>query len=74
MTPISGLSLLEAEALLEQAHPGWKLDHHGPRPGEYATIPEGTWAGLGLPLWAPSVETIEPVIGEWERRHPGAAA
>ena len=71
MTRIDGLTLTQAEHAIEAAHPGWHLWHD--ENGEHATNPEATYADLGLPLDAPSVETIEPVIGQWEWQHPGAS-
>ena len=70
MTLIDALTLPEAERAIEAAHPGFRLYHDGPQTGVYATVvPEGNWADLGLPLWAPSVETIERAIGQWEWEH-----
>ena len=79
MTPIDGLSLEEAENAIEEAHPGFELWHtrnesDGP-PGIYATLRgEATYAEMGLPLYAPSIEAMEPVIGEWEYEHHWGSA
>ena len=73
MTRIDGLTLTEAEAALMAAHRGFRVYHATKGEfgaGEYATIAgEATFADLGLPLWAPSIEAIEPVIGAWEWEH-----
>lgn len=73
MTRIAGLTLPEAEAALMAAHPGFRVYHATGGQfgaGEYATVGnEATFADLGLPLWAPSIEVLEPVIGQWERDH-----
>ena len=77
MTRIDGLTLTEAERAIENAHPGFHVWHScdGSHPaGIYATVTESDLGGSGTTLWAPSVETIEPVIGQWEREHPGRAA
>ena len=71
MTLIDALTLPEAERAIEKAHPPFRLYHDAE--GEHATIPEaGPWDDLGLPLHAPSVETIEQKIGQWEWEHQRA--
>ena len=80
MTRIDGLTLTEAEHAIEDAHPGFHVwhSHDGADVGRiYATIPESDLGGTGTTLDAPSVETIEQKIGQWEWEHEragGAAA
>lgn len=77
MTRIDGLTLTEAEHAIEQAHPGFHVWHSrdGRHPaGIYATVGESDIGGSGTTLYAPSVETIEPVIAEWEYGHPAGSA
>ena len=77
MTRIDGLSLTEAERAIEGAHPGFHVWHSRDDDGTpaciYATVTESDLGGSGTTLQAPSVETIEQVIGEWERHHRSAA-
>ena len=78
MTRIDGLTLPEAEHAIEEAHPGFHVWHSrgedGGPAGEYATIPESDLGGCGTTLYAPSVERIEEVIGEWEHQHERSVA
>jgi hypothetical protein len=73
MTRIDGLSLTEAEHVIEEAHPGFHV-WHSDAGHEYATIPESDLGGCGTTLDAPSVERIEEVIGEWEYQHARSVA
>jgi hypothetical protein len=70
---INGLSLTEAEHAIEEAHPGWHVWHSrdGKAVGRIcATCTTGTLGGSGTTLDAPSAETIERVIAQWEWEHP----
>ena len=72
MTRIDGLTLTEAEHLIEDAHPGWHVWHS--RDGENlgricATCTDSDLGGSGTTLDAPSIERIEEAIGQWEWAH-----
>lgn len=72
MTRIDGMSLPEAEHAIEAAHPGWHVwhSHDGDMFGRIcATCTASVLGGSGTTLDAPSVETIERAIGEWEWEH-----
>jgi len=63
VTRLDGLTLPEAEAAIETAHPGWAVRHDH---GVYATR-----AGLELPV--PSVLRAEEAIACWEHAHREAS-
>ena len=76
MTRIDGLSLTDAEHAIEAAHPGWHVWHSvdGSHLGRIcATCTASALGGSGTTLDAPSVETIEHAIGQWEWEHARAA-